>query len=607
MKPEEHMNMKPDEPRERIAKIPPRSERSRTTKSNGTEPRESVSSPRPIELPEAASARPAIPEKTTREGGEAVYTDAVLHTDKPCEDELPFREPVTDTPPYEQEGSDAASEGEPSSESVVGSDTRRQDRSTGDGGSPSAPGGQAYMRRLVALCGAVVALAALFVVLCGLAMRPESTPGATGEQGLRGEQGIQGPQGERGEAGAAGARGEQGIQGIPGKSAYEIYCEQYGYAGSEQEWMSEVYARLSTYTSQEIYALAEACTVTVEAFRETDQIPLKSLAKGSGFFTDPTGLIMTAYHVIDGATAIRVTMPDSAVYEVSEVVAFDKDRDLALIRIRTSRETPYLTLESEGITPGETVYTFGGVSGGSDGAFSSGVVASDLLEIPLKDGTGTRQEFRYTCSMPLGNSGAPILNAHGQVIGIVTRGYTEGGYLNTATYIEGMAHLDVSYNRSVPDFFADTEYYEIKWMEEVCREMENNNTMKAADMLDTSGQTFGGAVRKDDPDYISFEITGTESVELTLIYGVNTTDFYYPILIPSAGSNVELTWEAATSESAPARLHGARVILKPGIYYMAINGHYSDLETAYDLYVHWRPVSERAAFAYEVTFEDALA
>ena len=51
---------------------------------------------------------------------------------------------------------------------------------------------------------------------------------------------------------------------------------------------------------------------------------------------------------------------------------------------------------------------------------------------------------------------------------------------------------------------------------------------------------------------------------------------------------------------------GTRVILQPGIYYIAVNGHYSDIESVYSLYTYWRPVSEQADFAYDVTFEDAL-
>lgn len=504
-------------------------------------------------------------------------------------------------------------------------DERTQQTNTADGGlahpknsvsdTPAVPAtataGKRRWGRLVALCGALVMLSALFVVLCGLALNPQGVPGATGSQGAQGEQGLQGepgmrgergPQGEqglRGEQGVQGEQGIQGIQGVPGKSAYELYCEQYGYTGTEEEWMQVVHERLSIHTSQEIYALAEACTVTVEAFRDGIL-----LAKGSGFFMDPQGRIMTAYHVIDGATRVKVTMPDSAVYEVTGVVAFDKMRDLAVIRIGASRETPYLTLETEGVSPGETVYTFGSTNGGLDGAFSSGVVASQLTEAPLQQGNGSLYEFQYTCSIPMGNSGAPILNAHGNVIGIVTKGYMAGGTLNTATYIGEAVHLDMTYNRSVADFFADTEYYRIKMQESMCREMENNNTMKVADVIESAGLTFEGTVTKDDPDYYTFEITGNESVDFTMLFSVTTVDYYNPILIPASGTNIELTWLPV--ESADVQTYGARVTLTPGIYYLAINGHYSDLASAYSLYTYWRPISERNGFGYAITFEDAL-
>ncbi len=479
------------------------------------------------------------------------------------------------------------------------------DENSGDTPSEADPveeQGRLSKHRLVVLCGTIVMLAALFVVFCGLTLRPQD--GAAGEQGVPGIQGIQGEQGPQGPQGVAGAQGEKGDRGTPGKSAYEIYCDQYGYTGSEAEWMSEVHDRLSAQTSQEIYAMAADCTVTVESFRETDVTPKTSLATGTGFFMDENGLIMTAYHVIDGATSVRVTMPDSAAYEVTEVVAFDVARDLAILRIKTSRETPYLTFESEGVEAGETVYTFGGAQSGSDGAFTAGVVASELSLVEVPGQGTTRSEFRYTCSLPRGNSGAPILNAHGRVIGIVTGTPTEDGRLNTATYAGEVASLDMSYDRSVAAFFADTEYYRVKWMEDQHAEMENNNNMKAADWMNTSGQTFCGTVRKDDPDYYTFEITGYGASDVSLIFSVDTTDFYYPILIPASGSNVELTWEKLEGCETPT--YGARVTLSPGIYYLALNGHYSDLASEYCLYTYWRPLLERESFAYDVIFEDAL-
>lgn len=85
----------------------------------------------------------------------------------------------------------------------------------------------------------------------GIQGEPGET-GAQGAQGPQGEQGIQGeqgPQGEQGIQGEKGDQGEPGIQGAPGedgKSAYELYCEQYGYTGTMEEWLALIDSELFT-------------------------------------------------------------------------------------------------------------------------------------------------------------------------------------------------------------------------------------------------------------------------------------------------------------------------------------------------------------------------
>lgn len=453
------------------------------------------------------------------------------------------------------------------------------------------------LRKMVAFCGTLVLLTALFVVFCGLTLNPRGIPGETGEPGVRGEQGPQGIPGERGESGP---QGVPGAQGIPGKSAYESYCEQYGYEGSEAEWMEEVYHRLSAYTSEEIYAMAQPRTVALESFRDTDFGGSFALAKGSGFFLDSNGLIMTSYRMIDGATRIRVTMPDSAVYEALSVVAFDREQDLALIRIGQTSGENGLTLETNGVIPGETVYMLSRKSDGTGCFFSVGVVtAGSSLE---RSAAGA--SFHVAGSVGQACEGAPILNTHGRVVGIVTQADAATG-LYEASYAGDAAGLDHTYERSVADYFADTEYYRIKWEEDLRWEMENNNTLKVADEITASGQTFMGTTAKDDPDCLTFEITGDEAVDLSLLFSVDTTDFYYPVLTPATGSDLELTWAPLAGTDTP--IYGARVTLEPGIYYLEVKGHYSDVLSNYALYTYWRPISERNGFGYEVVFEDMIA
>ena len=460
-------------------------------------------------------------------------------------------------------------------------------------------------RQLLVTCVVLALLSLLLVVFCGVALKSAegsrgdgSETSAISQQALRGEQGIQGergPQGEAGPKGEQGIQGERGEPGAPGKSAYEIYCEQYGYTGSEEDWMREVHDRLSTYASEEIYAIAEACTVTVESFNHLGQ----SKGKGVGFFVDAQGQIMTAYHIIDGASRVQVTLPDSGVYEVIGVVAFDRDADLAVIRIHSARNTPYLSLETEAVTPGETVYTFCG----TDGGFSSGVIASQLLSTSAAGGKSV-MTFQYSSANPVEMGGVPVINAHGRVVGIVTKGGSAEDNRKTATYIGNADRLDRNYDRSVAAFFEDTEYYRTKWLEITRREEENNDTLKVADVIGENGITFSGAVKKDDYDYYVLTLDGSEPMELSLVYSVSTPDYYDPVLISERDIWAELPWEEIAY--GDQRLRGVRVTLEPGIYYISLNGHYSNLESAYCLYSYWRPISERREFAYEVSWSDIL-
>ena len=100
-------------------------------------------------------------------------------------------------------------------------------------------------RKLFALCGAVVTLAALFVVFCGVALQPQNTAGADGEPGRPGEQGIQGEKGDTGEQGPQGPQGESGQNGQDGQDGYTpVKGTDYWTEADRQEIVDEVLASM---------------------------------------------------------------------------------------------------------------------------------------------------------------------------------------------------------------------------------------------------------------------------------------------------------------------------------------------------------------------------
>lgn len=413
-----------------------------------------------------------------------------------------------------------------------------------------------------------------------------------GEQGPQGVQGLMGPQGEKG------AQGEAGPQGEPGKSAYEIYCEKYGYTGTEEEWLEEVYQKLSELEPEEIYALAESSVVTIRAYSYTDRL----LGSGSGFFIDGDGTLLTAYHVIDGAYSLKIETSDEATYTVKNVVAFDAVRDIALLKVDLPSENAFLKTQ-ESVTPGETAYTFGSSLGFLDGSFSSGVIASKLHETVIDETTEESfKEIQYTAAISPGNSGGPILNSKGEVIGVVTWKYTVGESLNFGTHISELESLDTGYERSVAAFFHDTEYYKIKLLEIEEYETEPNSSSTTADILN-NGSTVEGETKTGEYDF--YKVTLSKESHFTIMFAGSTPTIYYPVLINSrTNTAVTLDWSPYTYEDIT--FYYTTVRLPAGTYYVRINGYYESTVTEYVLYTYHRPWSEFEAFGDDIAFIDML-
>lgn len=172
-------------------------------------------------------------------------------------------------------------------------------------------------------------------------------------------------------------------------------------------------------TTTELAAYVQERTVTIS-------VTLKDgSSTGSGFFIDDAGTIVTSYHVIDGAEAIQVEISGGGKYDVSRVVDVSELYDIAVIRIDISGN-PYLDICHDGVLTGEKVYAVGSSLGFLDGTFSDGVVSSASRNV------GVISCVQTTAAISSGNSGGPLVNEKGQVVGINAFSYTSGENLNLA-------------------------------------------------------------------------------------------------------------------------------------------------------------------------------
>lgn len=151
--------------------------------------------------------------------------------------------------------------------------------------------------------------------------------------------------------------------------------------------------------------------------REDDQ-PREREARslGSGFVIDPSGYIVTNNHVIDGAEEITVKFADKGEYD-AEVIGTDPEGDLALLKIDAGKKLPYAKWgNSEKIRVGDWVVAIGNPFG-LGGTVTAGILSARHRNI----NAGPFDDYLQTdASINRGNSGGPMFNTQGQVIGVNT-------------------------------------------------------------------------------------------------------------------------------------------------------------------------------------------
>lgn len=139
--------------------------------------------------------------------------------------------------------------------------------------------------------------------------------------------------------------------------------------------------------------------------------------QGSGFIIDKEGHILTNYHVIANARQVEVTLHNRKKLRAT-VVGTDRSHDLAIIQIKEPNLTPMVLGDSRNLQVGQKVYAIGNPFGLS-GTLTRGIVSS-IRSVQEPDGMTIDEAIQTDAAINPGNSGGPLLNWHGEVIGINT-------------------------------------------------------------------------------------------------------------------------------------------------------------------------------------------
>ena len=151
--------------------------------------------------------------------------------------------------------------------------------------------------------------------------------------------------------------------------------------------------------------------------------PRKATSLGSGFIIDPSGYIVTNNHVIENADEITVTTHDNEEFKATLIGADDKT-DLALLKVDAGKPLPYVAWgNSDEMRIGDWVLAIGNPFG-LGGSVTAGIVSARQRDI----NAGPYDDFLQTdASINRGNSGGPMFNMDGQVVGINSAIYSPSG------------------------------------------------------------------------------------------------------------------------------------------------------------------------------------
>ncbi len=199
---------------------------------------------------------------------------------------------------------------------------------------------------------------------------------------------------------------------------------------------------------------------------------------GSGFILSDDGYIMTNYHVIEdayrGGLDVTVILHDGSRYK-AEIVGVEPDNDIAVLKIQAEGLTAVAVGNSDSLRVGDTIYAVGNPLGELEFSMTTGHVSAKDRAITTDAGSEAINMFQFDAAVNSGNSGGPVFNERGEVVGVVTAKASKSGVegigfavpvndaaniardLITKGYVTGKAHLGVTINNKYSEMYA--QYY----------------------------------------------------------------------------------------------------------------------------------------------------
>ncbi len=258
---------------------------------------------------------------------------------------------------------------------------------------------------------------------------------------------------------------------------------------------------------------ASESVLTIEVYDKAEEL----IATGSGFIVFDDSVVATNFHVIDGASSIKVIDGDGKSCRVKHILAYDEGNDIALLEIISGKGYKPLTYSNNKVVKGEKVVAIGSPLGITN-TISTGIVSGYIKE----DGI---EYIQFTAPISSGSSGGALFNQQGEVIGITSASYEAGQNMNLAIPIARIMDL---YDSKPTKPISLEDFYEL----------------------------FGAALNPDEglePEYITHDYMQYEEEESAFCFTFGLQDIYENDIVIDA--TVEMVIKNADGEQVYSGTH----------------------------------------------------
>lgn len=344
------------------------------------------------------------------------------------------------------------------------------------------------------------------------------------------------------------------------------------------------------YSPKKLYESAAPKVVTIITYDRNDN----AFSLGTGFFINGSGVLVTNNHVIADSWSADIQTFDGRSFPVTQVIGYDPVIDLAILRADITGNE-YLNFAQTPVETGDPIYTLGSALGLS-GTFSDGLVSTASRIMDDVD------YIQISAPISQGNSGGPLLNAFGEVVGVNTLGTSEGQNINFAVNINELRRLNIDNPLTMSEYYDKTVGTDTPaspasaapavssdpdiqaWFDEAdLKEIESNDSFSTADSLRVRYWAAGCVDGQEDYDCFSVHVSDETNL-FAMLFPMYTDDNNYLIMaLTDADANVLAYSSPETANDGSVYQYLSCPVEAPGTYYivLCVSEEYSYSDPSY--------------------------